>query len=212
MSAVLGIVNPKGGVRKTTLATNLARAFQLEGEEVILLDTDPQRSATEWAQRQSADYGLSVRHVEEAPTALSIQERTRWLTEGAERVVIDGAAKLEENVREVVRASDRALIPVQPTPMDRWGTRRAVEEVRRAGTSATLVISRQIVGTRLAEKIAKKLESYNLPVLEPRTSQRVAYAEAMAEGKAVLDLPGAEKAKEEIRGIAAAVKRCWEQR
>ena len=39
---VIAVLNQKGGSGKTTIATHLARALQLEGAEVLLVDSDPQ--------------------------------------------------------------------------------------------------------------------------------------------------------------------------
>lgn len=45
MSTVLAVLNPKGGSGKSTLATNLARALQLRGRSVLVVDLDPQGTA-----------------------------------------------------------------------------------------------------------------------------------------------------------------------
>ncbi len=46
---IIALLNQKGGVGKTTLSTNLARFFQLEKHDVLLVDSDPQGSARDWA-------------------------------------------------------------------------------------------------------------------------------------------------------------------
>ena len=46
---VIAVLNQKGGAGKTTVATHLARAFQLSGAEVLLVDSDPQGSARDWS-------------------------------------------------------------------------------------------------------------------------------------------------------------------
>ena len=62
---VIAIVNQKGGVGKTCLATNLATALS-EREPALLLDCDPQRSASGWAALDSRRHGnLTVEGVEE---------------------------------------------------------------------------------------------------------------------------------------------------
>jgi len=46
---VVAVLNQKGGSGKTTIATHLARAFQLDGNDILLVDSDPQGSARDWA-------------------------------------------------------------------------------------------------------------------------------------------------------------------
>ncbi|RMM00409.1 ATPase, ParA family, partial [Pseudomonas savastanoi pv. nerii] len=46
---VIAVLNQKGGSGKTTIATHLTRAFQLDGSSVLLVDSDPQGSARDWA-------------------------------------------------------------------------------------------------------------------------------------------------------------------
>lgn len=205
MALVLGIASTKGGSGKTTLAINIARAIQVEGRQVQVIDTDPQRTATRWGERQPEGYELPVRHVEDAPTAVSLQSRLMLLQEESEVAVVDGSPKKDGSTAAVIRASHAVIIPVQPTPADTWAARPVIEMVNRTNTPAALVISRQIVGTNLADAVSESLDEYDIPVLENRVSQRVAYAETMVDGITVMDRSGATKARNEIRGIATEV-------
>ena len=207
MAFVIGVVNAKGGSGKTTLATNLARAIQLDGNEVVMVDTDPQRTATTWGQKHPDGYGLPVRPVGSDYPEDTLQERIESLTGDSTFGVVDGSAKIARGTGAAVGASNVVLIPIQPTPADTWGARSVVDVVKKTETPAAFVISRQIVGTNLAKEVAEGLGGYDLPVFDHRTSQRVAYAEAMFEGKTVLDISGARKAQKEIQGIATELAR-----
>jgi len=63
------------------------------------------------------------------------------------------------------------------------------------------VVSQQVVGTNFAGEIGEVLEDYDLPLLDGRTSQRVAYAEALSVGTTVLDVDPNSKASAEVRQI-----------
>jgi len=203
MSRVLSVLTQKGGSGKTTLATNLARAFQLDGHSVEILDADPQRTANEWAKLQSDDTDLpSVT----ATTASSIEEDVAKAH--SELIVVDGAPALDTlNVR-AVKVADLVLIPIRASGPDVWSGEGLVDLVQaRRGTAsgqpkAAFVVCQQIARTNLAKEIGDVLDAYALPTLDGRTNHRVAYAEALSIGTTVLDMPGAEKAEQEVRQIA----------
>ena len=58
---VIATLNSKGGVGKTTLATNLAACFAADGKDVLLIDSDSQASALEWkTKRPSTAVALQI--------------------------------------------------------------------------------------------------------------------------------------------------------
>jgi chromosome partitioning protein len=126
----------------------------------------------------------------------------------ADFVVVDGAARAEKMQTSAIKVADLVLIPVQPSAADIWSSETIVDlvQARRevAGRpEAAFVVSRQIVGTNLAGEAQKALESFDLPVLNGRTAQRVIYAEAIGEGLSVIDVDPASKAANEVRQIIA---------
>ena len=198
---VVAVLNQKGGSGKTTIATNLARAFQEMGMHVAIVDADPQGTASEWAARQDdtpAVFGAKEPTVHKNVPAL----------EGSfDVVVIDGAPRLEPMATSAIKAADLVLIPVQPSATDIWAAEdiidlvRAPQSITDGRPRAAFVVSRQVVGSNLAGTVQAALEAFDVPVMVARTSQRVAYAEALGAGLSVLDVD-AGKAAAEIRQLA----------
>ena len=83
---VIAIANPKGGVGKSTLATNLAGAFARQGHAVMLGDLDRQQSARQWLKLRP-DAAARITHWE-------IREATGQVRppRGTTHVVIDAPA------------------------------------------------------------------------------------------------------------------------
>lgn len=194
----VAVLNRKGGVGKTTIATNLGRAYQLRGLEVILVDTDPQGSAEDWVMTGDVETPDVV--VANRPT---LHEDIPRLS-GYDVAVIDGVAKMERMGTSAVKAADLALIPVRASALSMWTAGELVDliESRQQATGnplAAFVLSQAVVGTNLAAKAEKALERFSLPVW-PGTYHRVAYPKAIGRGVSVFEL-GDEKAKEEIRSL-----------
>jgi len=100
------------------LSLNLARAIELDGNNVVVIDTDPQRTAKMWAESKPEGYGLTVRHESESD-ASTLEKRIKRLSADAD-FAVNGAAKIEGATGAAVRASHAVLVPVQPTPTDTW--------------------------------------------------------------------------------------------
>jgi len=198
---VIAVQNPKGGCGKTTVAVNLARAAQLDGFEVVILDSDTQGTARDWRARSPSDYDGP--RVQPATNPRQLVHAVEKYGAGVDVVVIDGSARLGEHTGKVVAVSDVVLIPVQPTAFDLWGTVEFMDAVEGAAESGhvrpAFVASRRDPRTKLSDQLAGALEPYGFPVLEG-TAQRVAYAYAVQDGRTVLDGYD-DKAAAEIRQL-----------
>lgn len=106
-----------------------------------------------------------------------------------------------------MKTADVVLIPVQPSPYDIWAAESLVElvkarrELANDKPKAAFVVSRQIVGTRLAGDAREALEGYQLPIFKSCTSQRVVYANSATNGATVLDVEPEGPAAKEIRAL-----------
>ena len=186
---VIAIVNQKGGVGKTCLATNLASALG-NGEPTLLLDCDPQGSASGWiALAPQERLQLTVRAVEEG----TLVRQVRAAVDEYQWVVIDCPPGITRVNADAIRASDIVLIPCKPRVWDVWACEDIVEAVklRQAGNrgrpKAAFVISMGRPRTRFTQQISTALAELGLPILQGRTTEREAYAVAAGEGKSVLE-------------------------
>lgn len=199
---IVSFLNPKGGSGKTTLSINLARAFHDRGLKVLLVDSDPQGSASDWhAAREDNPVPL---------VAFGKPENLRGLPGIAapyDVALIDGAAKLESMIAAAVKVSDLVVIPVQPSPFDIWAAGDLVElvkarqEVMNGRPKAVFVVSRAVKGTRLGQEVTAALAEFGLPMLEAGTVQRQVFPQTAADGLTVFDSGNAD-AKAEVAAIA----------
>ncbi len=121
---VIAVLNQKGGSGKTTIATHIARALQLEGVDILLVDSDPQGSARDWAAAHD-EQPVPVVGIDRPIIDKSLKSIGR-----KDYIVIDGAPQIEALAVSAIKAADFVLIPVQPSPYDVWATSDLVDLVK----------------------------------------------------------------------------------
>lgn len=204
---VIAVLNQKGGAGKTTIATHLARALQIGGADVLLIDSDPQGSARDWAAVRE-EQPLSVVGIDRPTIERDLKNIAR-----KDFVVIDGAPQAADLAVSAIKAANFILIPVQPSPYDIWATADLVDlvkqriEVTDGKLRAAFVVSRAIKGTKIGSEITEALNGYGLPVLATRITQRVGYPGSAAAGSTVLDLEPDSEAAREIIALADELKK-----
>lgn len=207
MSKIIAVLNQKGGAGKTTIATNLAHALQLEGHKVILVDSDPQGSARDW---NAASDGALIKVI--GMDRATLAKDILAVVDNHDFIIIDGAPQIADLAIAAIKCADMILIPVQPSPYDIWACEDLVEiikarqEITDGKPKAAFIISRVIKNTQLGNEIREALEGYDLPVFKNFTTQRVIYAKSAATGSTVLSSEMKEEASNEIRAIANELK------
>jgi chromosome partitioning protein len=205
---VISVLNQKGGVGKTTIAVHLARELQLMGNDVVLVDSDPQGSAVDWAASRD-NQPLTVVTIDR-PAHLKEREILRRVGP-RDYVVIDGPPRLKEWTTGIITTSNLVIIPVQPSPYDIWATKELVElvkeriEITEGRFQAAFVVSRVIAGTKVGKEVVDILKEYELPIFNSIITQRVIFATSAAAGETALDVEPKSQAATEIKELTQEV-------
>lgn len=195
--SIISILNPKGGSGKTTLSTNLARAFHDRGSKVLLVDSDPQGSARDWHAARE-DNPIPLVALDRANNLRSLPT----VAAGYDYVLIDGAAKLEDMIAAAIKVSDAVLIPMQPSPYDVWAASdlvdivKARQEITDGTPTAAFIVTRNIRRTKLGHDIYEALHQNGFPVFASGTVQRQIYPQTAASGNTVFDASNPEATAE----------------
>lgn len=205
---IISVLNEKGGTGKSTVATNLATALHRHGNNVVLLDCDPQGTARDW--RDASPEGADL------PPVLGV-DRPQMLASSlhgikADLVIIDSPAKAEAMSAAIVRASHVALLVIQPSGADLWASGAAVKLIQAkrdigGAIDAAFLVNRTSGATKLT-KLVKSGEwnTYDgIEKLESTLGNRAVFATAMTDGLSVLEF-GDTKAKKEIQSIIQELK------
>lgn len=200
---IIGVLNQKGGVGKTTLSINIAACLARNDLSVLLVDADPQASALTWSSVRDADPIFPVIGMAK-PT---LHKDLPGVASKYDAVIIDGAPRVNELGRAVIMASDVIVIPVQPSPYDVWAAEETCTLVKEAqvykdNLRSVFAINRKIANTVIGREVTAALTDFDTPVAKQQITQRVIYAESAATGQTVFDVAPDGDAANEITSLA----------
>lgn len=200
---IISVLNQKGGVGKTTIALSLS-AYLSKNFNVLVIDADPQSSSTNWylSNDEEEKACFTVTGLSHKKIHLEIEE----IKKEYDYIVIDGPPRTTEVVRSCILSSDLILIPCTPSVYDIWASQETVKLIEEALSfkdkiEYAFVINKKIVKTAIGRDAVKTLRDLKVPILKSHICQRVAFAEAAAQGKTVLDIEPNGKSSLEIENL-----------
>ena len=181
------VASSKGGAGKSTLATNLAAFFALEGKPTAILDADRQKSSTHWCEKRA--------HLDSAVLPLDGCRRNwdKHLPDGIDRLVVDAAAgAMGDDLKDVLDRADAVVVPVLPSAIDIEATVPFLDSlvthprVKKGKLPVGLVGNRLKPWTSASQQAMAQLEAWPYPlVAQLRDTQ--AYVLLAGLGKSVFD-------------------------
>jgi chromosome partitioning protein len=202
----IAIVNQKGGVGKTSLSMNLAAFLCSSGRPAVVLDADPQRSASRWANAGSG--GTEVFFLDaDRPIEIVEEDIQRVATEtGAEFAVLDCPPQLRSTTEAALLLADVTLIPVGASPLDIWAAEEVLEfahdaqHVRGDGRPHIALVPNRLSGTVMARELPVVLKALG-ERLTPGISERIVVAESAILGQTLAEYAPKSRASDEFLAL-----------
>jgi chromosome partitioning protein len=193
----VAILSQKGGTGKTTLALHLAVEAERSGAATLIVDLDPQASASSWGDLRA----------QETPAVVSTQA-TRLSqvlataeTHGATLILIDTAPHAESAALAAARAADLIVIPCRPAILDLKAIGTTIDLVRIAGKPAVVVLNAVPPRGSLTREAGEAVEGYGIPLSPVSFGHRSAFVHALTAGATAQEYEPRGKAAEEVRKL-----------
>jgi chromosome partitioning protein len=205
---VLVVLNGKGGVGKTTTAVNLASTLA-ENHGVLLVDSDPQGSATWWVERNGGTMPFDLAQ-ETDPVML----KQMHLVKDYQLVVVDTPPALgSDALIAVVAAADYVVLPTPPAPMDLTALIETVKQVVIPSSVSYRVLLTRVDPRSLGEALEAQntLLELGIPACNAFVRAYKAHERAALDGVAVKDWHGknAREAEADYRRVVEEIQRDW---
>jgi chromosome partitioning protein len=211
---ILMIGGEKGGVGKTTIATHMAVARKTAGRSVVLVDADPQGTASVWADARKAWIESRAESDKDVPLVPCVTLRgpkvhveLKELAQHYDDVVVDTGGADSQEFRSAMLGADMLLLPLKPGSFDFWTLTKMVDVVSMAdtfneGLQAVVCVSQ--VPSTARERAAKEAravleEMPRFTMLKTMIGFRAAFYHCSGDGLVVSEMKNPDiKARSEI--------------
>ncbi|UOS58113.1 ParA family protein [Helicobacter pylori] len=189
------IANEKGGSGKSTLCLNLAVQLLKDNKEVVVLDTDSQKSMETFTEIRSNNeyktFGLFNR-------SSGFSDTLKQMVSKYENILIDTKGEYSKETQKAMLLSDIVLVPTTPSQLDTEVLANMLERIEQLqelneNLRALIIINRMPTIPTLKERkalidfIKENNPSDKITLLESSLSERIVYKRSVSEGLGVIE-------------------------
>ncbi len=207
---ILLLGGEKGGTGKSTIAVNLAVWLAAKGVDVILMDTDRQRTSSHFVDRRNQLNGVPTVHCAEKHG--NVFNTIRDLSKRYDQVIIDAGGRDSEELRTALVSANLVYCPLKASQPDLETSVHMNELVKLARGMNPNLEARAVISmgptnpviheAQEAQELLSDLKEFNLSDIVIR--DRKVYRDAMVEGRGVTEMNN-DKALAEIEALAQEI-------
>lgn len=200
---IIVFANQKGGAGKTTLAGHFAVQAEIDRlGPVVLMDSDPQGSLSDWWNERKSETPLFV-----AAQLENLTEQIKSLaSQGVKLVVIDTPPAVSATISKVIQVADLVIIPSRPSPHDLRAVHSTIALVEKEGKAMVFVVNGAAVRAKITADAAINLSQYGkvAPVI---VFQRTDFAQSMIDGRTAQELDPGSRSANEMKDLCSYVRK-----
>ena len=191
---IITVVNQKGGAGKTTVSMQLAGTIAYKKKKVLVVDTDPQGTATRWAASASDDSLFPAAVIGLSNATAKVHREVKKFIEDYDYIIIDCPPAADSPIpQSALLIADLALVPILPSPLDIWATvgiKHVIDNVLTINEElkARLVLNQCQPKTTLTQETQDVLTEFGIPLAKTQIQQRQVYRQSAVYGQTVHEL------------------------
>ena len=197
---IIIIGGEKGGVGKSTITTNLAVELARRGAEVIIIDTDPQKTAINWVDRRNelmrAEEG-SAKKISGVSKHGNVKDVIQDFVSKYDIVLIDAAGRDSQSLRTALTIADKFFCPIRASQADLETLPHICNLVSTAKDFNSKLISKMIISCAPTNPQINEVKgaqvllsdfSEHFGLVKTFIRERKVYRDALLEGKGVVEM------------------------